>query len=415
MDTQREKAQALGVDWFTRFAKQIELGFFDAISLRLRDARWWKRHFRRVFMRRLEHVYRGHCNLVHAKKWLYTSRDNVQRRRQQKARNAAVLDMMLMVNELGQEFKLAELVEKSNANPAIRRAELMVRIAGFESVAQDLGHAGEFMTLTCPSRFHRAHRLSGAENSKYDGSTPRDASAYLNRVWARVLAELKRNDIQIYGFRVVEPHHDGCPHWHGLFFMPTEQRDLFRRIVAKHGCRDSHEELGLRYFLRKGERLQHAREVQAALLSRGEAKQSLSEIAARFAVEDEFWSKANWRVFHDVKARVDFKAINWNRGTAAGYIAKYIAKNIDGKNALGQEIGDDDESLIGESAAATAAYVDAWASLWGIRQFQQIGGHLCRCGVNCAVSLPISSLMKTAKFCVRRVRRIWATGVNLCK
>ncbi|MDK4624685.1 replication endonuclease [Kingella kingae] len=120
--------------------------------------------------------------------------------------------------------------------------------------------------------------------------------------------------------------------------------------------------------------MQHAREVQAALLSRGEAKQSLSEIAARFAVEDEFWSKANWRVFHDVKARVDFKAIDWNRGTAAGYIAKYIAKNIDGKNALGQEIGDDDESLIGESAAATAAYVDAWASLWGIRQFQQIGG-----------------------------------------
>ncbi|MDK4530465.1 replication endonuclease, partial [Kingella kingae] len=103
--------------------------------------------------------------------------------------------------------------------------------------------------------------------------------------------------------------------------------------------------------------MQHAREVQAALLSRGEAKQSLSEIAACFAVEDEFWSKANWRVFHDVKARVDFKAIDWNCGTAAGYIAKYIAKNIDGKNALGQEIGDDDESLIGESAAATAAYV----------------------------------------------------------
>lgn len=128
--------------------------------------------------------------------------------------------------------------------------EKCVRVAGFETVADDLGHVGEFITLTCPSRFHAAAAASGERNPKYDGSTPRDASAYLQRVWARIRSALAKEDIKIYGFRVAEPHHDGCPHWHGLFFMPSEQRGRFREIVALHGCREDREELGLDYFCR---------------------------------------------------------------------------------------------------------------------------------------------------------------------
>lgn len=178
----------------------------------------------------------------------------------------------------------------------------------------------------------------------------------------------------IYGFRVVEPHHDGCPHWHGLFFMDKAHRKVFRRIVARYGCRADREELGLSYFETDKARMAAAREVQAAQKAAGEETQSLSVIKGHLKLEEAFWAEADWRTFKAVQARVDFEAINWAKGTAAGYIAKYIAKNIDGKNAYGEGVGDDYEADGVMSAVDAAVRVDAWAGTWGIRQFQQIGG-----------------------------------------
>ena len=73
-----------------------------------------------------------------------------------------------------------------------------------------------------------------------------------------------------------------------------------------------------------------------------------------------------------MKHRFTAKRIDTTKGSATGYIAKYICKNIDGVTESGEEIGLDFAS--GTKASEASQRVRTWASTWGIRQFQQIGG-----------------------------------------
>lgn len=276
---------------------------------------WWRRKLRKHHGRNVEAaaIGLGHVNKARE---IYCSDETLHRRLQQNARNAASLDATTARNELGQEFTLAELAAKGPANKAIRRAELMTRISGFERIARDMGHAGLFMTITCPSRMHPFRTINGWKvqpNPRYDNeSTPRSSQQYLAGVWARIRAKLKRLGALLYGFRIAEPQHDGTPHWHFLVFHAPEHGVAVRGAVLEHALKDSPNEPGA-----------HAH-------------------------------------------RVDFKTIDWSRGTAAGYIAKYVAKNIDGYRL--------EKDLHGNDSLETSARVEAWASTWGIRQFQQVGG-----------------------------------------
>ncbi len=280
---------------------------------RLKDEHWWRRAIRKSHGRSVEKIARE-FGLVNKQVGIYSSDETLYRRKGHKSRNRKMLEEILVVNEEGEHFTLAELSDLAVSNPVIRRGELMLRIAGFEEVANGIGHDGEFITLTCPSRMH-SHTIKGHkvfDNPKFDGTTPRQAQAHLSAVWARIRASLARNGIRLYGFRVAEPNHDGCPHWHLLVFFPNNQQKLIRDTVLRYALSDSPDEPGAK------------------------------------------------------KHRVTFKAINKSKGTAAGYIAKYIAKNIDGFSL--------DADSYGGDPLEAAERVDAWASCWGIRQFQQLGG-----------------------------------------
>lgn len=291
----------------------------DAVWARACCSIWWRRQLRMRHARAVEAVS-IETGRVHKYAGLYCSDDTLSRRTEQRRRNAAMLETMMAVNELGQSFTLAELAAVGMSNHAIRRAELMTRIAGFDLIAKGVGHAGEFYTLTTPSQFHARHH-TGQPNSKYDPkNTPIAAQKHLCRVWARIRAKLARDGIRIYGFRVVEPHHDGTPHWHMLLFMQPQHVESVRKVMKAYALKLDGDEPGAE------------------------------------------------------ERRFTAKAIDWSKGTAASYLSKYISKNIDGENAHGESIGDDYEAKKGTDAKSAAKRVDAWASCWGIRQFQQIGG-----------------------------------------
>jgi len=272
---------------------------------------WWRRQLRKKHRRALECVALQ-LNVVNRKQGLYVSDESLAGRISQKVRARELLAAMSAINECGEEYSLAELANCSISNPRNRRAELMARLAGFENYAREHGHVGEFYTITCPSRMHASLASTGDRNPKYDGTTPRKAQKYLCKLWACVRSKLKRDGISMYGFRIAEPQHDGTPHWHLLVFVEPEDRDRIRQIISNYSLKEDPDEPGA----------------------------------------DEH--------------RFQAVAIDWLRGTATGYVAKYVSKNIDGFGI--------DQDCHGNDAGKSAIRVDAWASTLGIRQFQQIGG-----------------------------------------
>ncbi len=139
----------------------------------------------------------------------------------------------------------------------------------------------------------------------------KDANDYLNGQWQKARAQFDRENITVYGIRVVEPHHDGTPHWHLMLFMPPHQSARVTEILHQYALEQDTNE-------------------------RGAAKN-------RFKAEK----------------------ITSDKGSAQAYIAKYICKNIDGEFL--------DTDTYGNDAKVSAIKITAWASLYNIRQFQFFG------------------------------------------
>jgi hypothetical protein len=132
---------------------------------------------------------------------------------------------------------------------------------------------------------------------------------------------LSKLSIRVYGMRVAEPHHDGTPHWHALLFAAPRSVAQVLRLVNAEWLSESPDEPGAR---------QH---------------------------------------------RVRVVRINPVKGSAVGYVAKYLAKNVDGHQLEFTQSRDADGEvqLTGDAPKTAAERIRAWASAWGVRQFQFFG------------------------------------------
>lgn len=275
----------------------------------------WKRQLTTAQKRLKEHVEIG-CGAVSAKVSPYVSQTAFNDYRVQRADNLEYLQQMVLENldDSTEQMPLIEMWKKSVANPAIRFQETMNRLRGIDEWAIENSFVSLFLTLTAPSSFHATHE-TGKNNKKWQGASPRDTQRYLNKVWAQLRAQFAKRGIGFFGFRGVEPHHDGTPHWHLLMYVKPEHKDDVIHLFRKKALELDGDEFGAKKY--------------------------------RFKVEE----------------------IDPTKGSAIGYVAKYIAKNIyAGKQ--GKEMSDEVENL---TLLENVQRVSAWANLWGIRQFQFYG------------------------------------------
>ena len=278
---------------------------------RLTDRAWWYQKIRTLRNQRLSEIERE-LGIVRQGYSAYSSDRAVRNGRYGRAKAREFMEKRVLKSHRGEELTLSECAASNHTNPEIRFAELMTRVKGFEEIANESGHTGVFLTITCPSRMHRSHSKYGAFNAKFDGTTPHQANEYLKRVFERIRAYLHRNGVFQYGVSTVEPHHDGTPHWHLLVFVPKHQLKTLIDAYRKYALQDTPNE-------------------------RGAQKQ-------RFKAE----------------------IIDPSKGSAAGYVVKYISKSLSGKG-----VGKD---LYGNDAFDSAGRIIQWSRDHRIRQFQTVGG-----------------------------------------
>ncbi len=281
------------------------LDILETAIYRCVDPKFIVRKLKRMRKQYIEHAQVTLGNVGDRKgQHSYVSRLTLSNFRQQMRESEEFMQNMVVIShETMQEYNLAEVADRTIANLDNRRAELIVRTRGDEERAIDMGFDGVFINWTLPSKYHRNSR-------KWNGCTVKEAHQNLMEQWKLARAHFAKKDIPWFGLRVAEPHEDGTPHLHAFIYCPSECKKEVMRICAT--------------------------------IARSEDANELDSKKAR-------------------KARFHAKPCNPSKGTATGYIIKYISKNINGAH------------MPEPDAENNAVSVRAWASAWGIRQFDQSG------------------------------------------
>jgi len=363
---------------------------YEIALLKMPCDRWWARQLKTIrcqFLELLE-IATGQVgkDLYHDKKSKkfkrrgispYSSKQAQREFNFAQASGRQFLEMMELQSSDGDVISLIEAVKSGMANPANRRNELMLRIRETEELADEMGYVGVFYTITCPSRFH-------ANSSKWHGETPKDAQNYLTQTWARARSKLNRRGLKYFGVRVVEPHADGCPHWHMMLFMPKNKLQEVNAILRWYFIQEDKTELYDYYgpvqtrakvvneWVDINTHGTHIKTVEKCVSYRAGTKKS--ELFKTYKQKRREWglkksqgkkAKAPNKFYRTFSPRFDAIKMDKSKGGAASYIAKYISKNIDG-----YQLSDHEDAETGENLQEQANPVLAWASTWNIRQFQ---------------------------------------------
>lgn len=320
---------------------------------RLGDARFWRRAIRSILLREREHFYLR-LRLVGKTAERYVSDSQLairlaQLRRQEVWMKETVLvPRYLRPDDTGELLTLAAVASDART----RFAKTYAFIKAMEAIAIERGMVSSMVTLTALPEWHP--NPSHGDNS-WNGANPREAHRHLAEGWNAIQVELYKKGVGISGLRVVEPHQDGCPHWHiWLIYRPEVETEILAAVMRQFPGK-----LKLRAPSRRGQRV-NPRDVM-------------------FETRDDVLAGMGRPLTHPKEgAQVEVSRIDPAISSGASYAMKYLLKTVDGGEPLNNQV-----NLFGDAAGSdpsaateqdekrkahqqTAKRVDAWRALWGI-------------------------------------------------
>ena len=327
---------------------------------RLDDARYWRRAIRVRLMREREHFFMR-LKLVGVRAEAYVSDLQLTTRLGQLKRQQEWMKQTVLVPRYlppSQQDKDLMTLDKVCKTPSHRFNKLYAFVKAMDEIAQEEGLAAGMLTLTLEPEWH-PNPSHG--KSCWNGRSPREAHASLAKRWQSILRDLHRYGIGLSGLRVVEPHRDGCPHWHlWLLYTPKHQQRILEVIM-----RYFPNKLRLRLPTKKGEKT-GSRDI---IFSSGKALHDGLGRCPKHPKEG---------------AQVELSCIDRAISSGASYAMKYLLKTVEAGDELNTQVGllpsnesEDVRNIRREQLKSAAQRVDAYRALWGINACQLFGVAKC--------------------------------------
>ncbi len=244
----------------------------------------------------------------------YVGETTLKIRQQRLAHNQSLLDNMGIITSNG-FVALSELSTSAHS----KFCELYLMCLGMEHMASDKGFRAVFITATAPPYLH-PNPTKGKK--KWNGKNAKVAHEYIKKRWGAFKRDLSRPQYNIkfsegdaFGFRVVEPHKDGTPHWHLLMYASLENIEgVITELANKH-------------------------------FGFNQSKNAVKIELIKTKEEDD------------------------NAAAPTTYMTKYLMKNVDYREGV------DGVQSNGEKIEDTEALekIDAWKSALGVRTYQTFG------------------------------------------
>lgn len=182
------------------------------------DARVYYRIYKTAARRHRELVALATKQVGRGATYKYASPSALATYNAQKLKTAAFLKSAIVYDaSTGTSVPLKDVM----STPEMQASKRLAFLKAIEQLAQEARLQWAMMTITLPAEYH-----PNPSNGKasFNGTGFDQQQKLLAAKFDKVSSMMRKTGVRLSGVRVHEPHADGTPHWHVLFFYKTEDQ-----------------------------------------------------------------------------------------------------------------------------------------------------------------------------------------------